>query len=191
MIPADTLACKWLAGFDDMNEPCLIDAKNKVSGMMAEILSDSPARWVALCGHSGTGKTLLARLLGRFMRLRGMFYNCPVSGAQLVRRWSWWGEDELARSLRDGAHHLIDDICRQWLVVLDDLGSTSDNTGFITNCIGEILNRRAGKWTLITTNRTVEKWAEIDHRIASRLLRDENVVVKHTCQDYALRRRAA
>lgn len=191
MIPAATLACRWLDPFSTIGEPCLIEAKQRTSEMMSQILADAPAHWVSLCGHSGTGKTWLAKLLGRFMRQRGQFYTCRISGAQLVRRWSWWGEDELARDLRDGAHHLIDDICGQWLVILDDLGMTNDNTGFITNCIGEILNRRAGKWTFITSNRTVEKWGEIDHRIASRLLRDENKVVKVICQDYALRQKSA
>lgn len=174
-----------------MGETCLSEAREEVAKFMGDILSMARPRWLALCGHSGNGKTLLARKFGRFMRKRGQFYTEPTTGANLVRQWGWWGEDELARDLRDGNFNLINDLSRAWLLVIDDLGFSNDNTGFITSAIGELLNRRAGKWTLITSNLCVEDWANRDPRIASRLIRDENKVVRMTCQDYALRRSAA
>ena len=125
------------------------------------------------------------------MRKRGQFYIEPRTGAQCVRQWAYWGEDELARDLRDGNHRLVDDLSSVWLLVLDDLGFSNDNTGFITSCLGEILNRRARKWTFITTNLSTKEWAQRDPRIASRLMRDENKVIPFTCKDYALRKAAA
>ena len=182
------LGSKFLDGFETMAEPCLISAREEVAKLMAEICDLRPARWLSLCGHSGTGKTMLARRFGRFMRARGQFYNHTRTDAQLVRRWAYWGEAELARALREGDHHLVNDLSQQWLLVLDDIGSTNDSTGFITSAIGEILNRRAGKWTFLTSNRTVEQWATKESRIASRMLRDGNQVVKMECLDYSLRK---
>ncbi len=186
-----TLACKWLTGFETDADECLVDARDGVAKLMAEILSLSSPRWLSLCGHSGTGKTMLARRFARFMRHRGQYYHHPTNGAQLSRPWAYWGEDELARDLRDGNHRLVNDLSGLWLLVLDDIGFSNDNTGFLTSALGEILNRRAGKWTLLTSNLSVEKWASRDPRIASRMLRDGNRVVKLTCQDYNLRKMTA
>jgi len=130
---------------------------------------------------------MLSRLLGTFMAKRGQFYTHRTNGAQLVRQWMYWGEDELARSLRDGNHGLVDSASTTWLLILDDIGFSADRTGFITNALGEILNRRAGKWTFLTSNLFVEEWAKRDPRIASRMLRDGNRVVRFDCRDFALR----
>lgn len=189
-----TLISKWLPHFETLQEPCLKQALEQMALFMGRILSREKPYWLSLCGHSGTGKTTLAKAFGTFMRQRGQFHtddSAYQSGAQLVRQWSWWGEDELVRELRDGNFQLVDDLSWQWLVVIDDIGFSNDRTGFATSAIGEILNRRAGKWTLLTSNLGPREWAEKDSRIASRLIRDENQVVKFDCKDYALRTKAA
>jgi len=50
-----------------------------------------------------------------------------------------------------------------------------------------LLDKRMGKWTFITSNLTMERFAELDNRIASRLIRDHNKVLQIVTTDYALR----
>jgi len=182
-----TLADKWLEPFNASGALCLSEARQEVSNLMAEVLSASAPRWLSLCGHSGTGKTMLAKLFGEFMRERGQFYVNHRTGAQLVRQWSWWGEDELMQELRGRNFDLVNRLSAQWLLVIDDLGFSHDRSGYATSALGEILNRRSNRWTLITSNLGAEQWAQRDPRIASRLIRDRNVLVRFDCKDYALR----
>jgi len=90
-------------------------------------------------------------------------------------------------SFRSGSYGLIEDLCNEWFVILDDVGSERDPTGFIASALDQILNARQRKWTLITTNLSLREIAEIDTRISSRMLRNGSVVVETKTIDYALR----
>lgn len=81
--------------------------------------------------------------------------------------------------LKQGDYGLIDDLSEDWLVVLDDIGTAHDPSGFITASLDRILNSRLRKWTVITCNFLLKDIAErMDVRIASRMLRDDSVVVE-------------
>jgi hypothetical protein len=66
--------------------------------------------------------------------------------------------------------------------VIDDLGTGTtgadgEATAFAVQKMGELLDRRLRKWTVITTNFTRRQIAEqFDPRIASRLMRGGNVI---------------
>ena len=65
-------------------------------------------------------------------------------------------------------------------------------TPFATQTMAEVLNRRQGKWTVITSNFSRKQFAEeFDVRIASRLMRDRNVIVETNVRDYAIRKEKA
>jgi DNA replication protein DnaC len=72
------------------------------------------------------------------------------------------------------------------MLVIDDIGA-EHGSEYGTQKLLELLDRRAGKWTFITSNLTMERFAELDNRIASRLIRGHNRVLQIVTQDYALR----
>lgn len=86
----------------------------------------------------------------------------------------------------------LEDIEKDWFVILDDIGSPHDPTGFIASALDRICNSRSDmtkpKWTFITCNLMLNQIAErIDTRIADRMLRNGSVVVESTLESWALR----
>ena len=75
-----------------------------------------------------------------------------------------------------------------WLLVIDDFGTQYDKSGFVLSKLFELINRRMGKWTVITSNLNLKQIAnDVDPRIASRLVRDGNRVVDCSTKDFYLR----
>lgn len=73
------------------------------------------------------------------------------------------------------------------LVVVDDIGSEVDRfkTGANIERLCMLLNRRAGKFTIITTNHAPETWHQVwDARVSDRLLRNSEVV-RMKCSSYS------
>jgi len=94
---------------------------------------------------------------------------------------------KLLSELRNREYHRIDDLAEANFVFLDELSVEHDPSGFGRDKLCELLSRRIGKWTLITSNLTLQKLADIDTRISSRMIRDRSVVVEVTTTDFALR----
>lgn len=179
---------KRIAKFNTFNEPELERLLDETARFAASINFTTPY-WLTLSGHSGVGKTMLAKTVYRqfmdqnrfelkFDRLRNRTYG-NTGGFYCWR--------SCCSSFRAGAYELIEDICDEWFVILDDVGSERDPTGFIASALDQILNARQHKWTLITTNLSLREIANIDARISSRMLRNNGVVLEVNSQDYALR----
>ncbi len=95
---------------------------------------------------------------------------------------------KLCATVREGSWGWVDDICEDGFIILDDIGSEYDKNGFISSLLDRVLNARIRKWTLITCNLPLDEIAErMDARIASRMIRDGNIVVDCDTTDYALR----
>jgi len=97
---------------------------------------------------------------------------------------------EFAERIRGGREFDLPDYLRHdYLVVFDDLGAVRDPSGFLAEAIYRLASARLVRWTVWTTNLSAEAVAnQIDPRVASRLLRDENVAHRITAGDYALAR---
>lgn len=153
------------------------------------------ARWLTLGGDAGVGKTLLARQV--FVAARA---HWPWASGIYERRRSderdrrpeavWLTEAQLKRRVMESREwDLPEYLGRDWLLVVDDLGSEPDTSGFLAGVLYRLLNERLGKWTVFTTNLSLDDIAaRIDPRVASRLVRDSNQYVRITAGDYALRR---
>ena len=98
-----------------------------------------------------------------------------------------WGDVvlEMVGGDYSGLRNLRDD----WFVVLDDVGVEYEKHRELSRAkLFEVLNARAGKWTVITANLSVEGIKQrLDPRIASRLLRDGSEVIDTKAIDYAKR----
>ena len=155
----------------------VIDVKNKAK-----------PRWLTFTGSSGAGKTYLARRIYRWVNETRQFSTTTVGGdIAYPHDWVDWPKSALALQQQqnpDDVYHAP----RTQFLVLDELGGIRDSSGFVSNRLAVILGQRVGKWTVITSNLTVEQVSDrLDTRIASRLIRDGNVVVEVDVKDFALR----
>lgn len=102
----------------------------------------------------------------------------------------WIDATRFADRLKAGEYNLPESFSPDFCLAFDDLGASRDKTDFVPEAIYRLAASRLGKWTIWTTNFTPAEIADrLDARLASRLLRDDNVLVILKCGDYALRPR--
>lgn len=150
--------------------------------------------WLTMAGPSGVGKSHLARKIYRQWMIENRFHTVVRDSRVLGNTGSFRDWRKLVAQVRGGDFDLVDDLCEEWFLVLDDIGTEQDNSGFILSVLDRIINARIGKWTVITTNFNVRQVAErLDARIASRMLRGGGVVVEvpENTMDFAMRTRRA
>lgn len=158
---------------------------NEAVDFLAEIEERGSPRWISFLGNSGTGKTFLADMLCRqSMRYPQIAQHKElVNGAQIA----FW--PKLLTKLRNGDYWLIEDLAIANLVFLDEIAVEHDPSGFARDKLCELISRRVGKWTIITSNLTLKKLADIDTRISSRMIRGGSRTIEVDTVDYALRKR--
>jgi hypothetical protein len=176
---------------------------------IADVLRGASPRWLTLYGRSGTGKTLLARAIDRFFSAKSRLesaYNRQRKDdrSDYLKSFSYVQEgptfvkwERIITAAREGEYWPITQCGRDWFKIIDDIGSegfqerkdgTARPTAFVTAKLGALVDRRIGKWTVITTNFTRKEFAELfDVRIASRLTRDGNRMAECMVRDWALR----
>lgn len=156
--------------------------------LASEMVADATPRWLSLLGTSGIGKTMLAKRINRVFRREMDGTIASASEVEIRRRrggFVTWRA--VAGALRDGEYRWMDDLCGDWFVCLDDIGSEYA-TAFTNAKLFEFLSRRERKWTVITGNLSLEQISDtLDARIASRMLRHGNIVVDVNAPDYNLR----
>lgn len=141
-----------------------------------------PRHWLSFTGLSGVGKTFLARMaLAAAKEAPGMMEHRTLSCPVVTTYWP-----TLLNKLREGEYHRVTDLIAANVVLLDELTIDHDPSGFGADRLCHILSGRVGKWTLITSNLTISQIADIDPRIASRMVRGGSVVLNCNTQDYAM-----
>lgn len=144
--------------------------------------------WLTMLGSSGAGKThLAAALWGFFLEVGGYYYR-KDNGALCVHtgQFLYWPDfvDEMKRGDYSRGKDLRDD----WFVVIDDIGAEHTTTDNAKRQLSNILDKRLGKWTVLTSNKShaqIEK--DIDARAASRLLRGNSALIQVDVTDFNLR----
>ena len=174
---------EWLGirTFDDPEIEKIVAA----SGIWANALqAEKSPRWLTFCGPAGNGKTHCAKRLFLWAVRRFSWMHCEYEADPI-----YW--PSFVQQLRAGSAFEKREDMKLWPVLfLDDVGAERDTTGFATEELNTLLGCRSGKWTLLTANLTLEQFAAVDGRIASRLIRDENRIVLCNAQDFALRNSA-
>lgn len=132
---------------------------------------------------------MLAKRLIKAVR-NSKFFDSSIEGGEIsyADEFIYW--PNISDSLQAGDQpEALYHASRVKFLVVDDVGANRDNTGYVTGRLGNLLGERAGKWTVVTSNLTMEQISErLDTRIASRLVRGNNRVVEIDCIDYALRK---
>lgn len=167
------------AGFETFGDAELENALAEAARFVAEISDeDSRPRWLTIVGKSGTGKTHLAKAVYRYV-LRNVAKSAKICGEKglYVGDCIATTADALAEAWRGNFRGISPDEERADLLLLDDLGTTSDKSGFVTDAFYRLLSRRMGRWTIVTSNLSGEAIKAMDARLYDRLLRDGNRVV--------------
>ena len=173
-------------GFKTFGEPSLTRALDEATIFAAE-MGDNEGRWFTVTGNNGTGKTHLARAIWRHMKQHHYIYRCPITGANLARTATMRSWRTLLSETYDGAWGQLEDLRDNWFVVIDDLLGASDPRA-LGNSITDRLAERDGRWTVLTSNLSIEAIAEKDRRLASRMVRGRNVAIQIGTVDYSLRK---
>ncbi len=143
--------------------------------------------WLSLIGETGTGKTHIAKRIWESHR-----NLLDFSKTKFTPELIYWPicAEQLREASRNGqgSERLLD--MAKWpLLVLDDVLAERDQTGFVLDKLATLLGARVGKWTVITSNKSLEQIAKADVRIASRITREDgNQVCDVRTMDYRLRR---
>ena len=182
---------KWLE-FQTFGDPKLVNAVNETARFIRAIKDGEEPRWISYVGTSGTGKTYLVKRIMRWLA-RSPHWQAQAfnSGSRIVYPGQFVHWPRMAAELqnREG-YGWFGDIQSETFIALDEIGGERDSTGFVTEKLSTLLSARVGKWTMITSNKGLEQIArDLDTRIASRLIRDGNVVVEMSVADFALRKK--
>lgn len=138
-------------------------------------------RWLTITGFSGVGKTHAARACWRFMQARSDWSGCECCHAEIK-----WGR--MVDKLRGGEWQDRFWDMRRWpALFIDDAIAQRDPTGFSIDRLFAALEGRERKWTIITSNCTMQEIAAIERRISDRMIRGKNIWVEVKTKSYSLR----
>lgn len=127
----------------------------------------SRGRWLTLLGTSGNGKTHLGKRICAFRQAHLKMFNAANRG------WT-----QMEQQLKSGKWAHLENFFDVQLLVIDDLFAGQDSEMTMTK-LYDLLNRRIGQFTVITSNLTLAEMGEREARIASRIAREPgNVVVE-------------
>lgn len=197
------LAEHLTAGFKTMSNPELIRMRYESVRLCGDLQARKSPRWLTLAGPSGTGKTLLAKAINRYVLQKGRYFRMNAPGGVVVQAhdtfFAKWGN--VIEEMRKGDFSTVHMLCEKkenrsgalvpaiWFAVIDDIGQVEDSIkSYILGALGRIADARMGAWTVWTCNLGMEQIAQrLDQRIASRMIRDGNVVAENHARDFNLR----
>lgn len=186
-----------LKAYETFDEMPLLKLKTAALELLNEMTNPlMPRRWLSITGVSGLGKTYIAKMVLKLYRQKIQGFrnhlamnNLTPESARLPRfdaHFCSWGE--VVEELRNKNYRIIPDLRDVAFLVVDDIG-TEDKSSFIEGKLYELLSGRLGKWTIITSNKDSRDIAAQERRIASRMVRDGNVLINvRDSQDYSLRK---
>lgn len=179
--PVNTEAwAKWLAL--DTHGDASLEAMVRACANFTLALRDKAApRWLSLLGPSGIGKTHCGRFLWKHAAEHFQWHRF-----EFIHQKIYW--PDFVKQLRSG--HVYDRLheMQKWPVLfLDDIGAERDTTGFAAEQLNTLLGSRDGKWTIITSNLSIEQIGGIDPRLADRIIRRPNIFIEVETKSHAMR----
>lgn len=176
---------KWLR-IQTFKDPQLESMVEKCARFALALKEGKSPRWITLLGNAGTGKSHCGMSLWLYA-----FSKFKWTQFEYIHKPVYW--PELIRDLRGGERYKeIAEMSRWPVLFLDDIGAERDTSGFAAEQLNTILGCRVGKWTIITSNLSLEQIAGIDPRIADRIIREPgNQFIEMTTSSFALRPIAA
>ncbi len=173
--------------------------KSEAVRFIDDLFNTRTPRWLSLLGNTGIGKTMLAKRIWELFRdQRHREIDWPRSKATemggtqgRIIRWRGgfinWGK--AVNRMLEGDYAFLDDLRNYDFFVLDDIISEYSKLRELSaSKLYDVFESRIGKWTVITANASLEQIGEIlDPRIASRMIRNNGVVLDVDVPDFNLR----
>lgn len=188
------------ATFQTLGDRSLIASRDAALAFTLAMCSENtPGYWLTLLGPSGTGKTMLAKIVDRIFQrhLEGIYLDevrtkRGPDGGYSSKAWrsggfKYW--PDAVGEMLNGDYTGLPQLRSDWFVSLDDIGAEHSKTReFSAAKLTEVLNAREGRFTFLTANLDLQSIAEkMDARISSRLLRHGNQVVDVATTDWNMR----
>jgi DNA replication protein DnaC len=176
-----------LKSFQTLADPQLESVITYANTFATDMIANRNPRWLSLLGTSGVGKTMLGTLIYEIAkRQKHLQFHPRLNTCWAINSEKW----------SDVASRFIDE---KWLseylsianfLFLDDIGADHDKSGWLANCLYKVLDARVGKWTVLTSNLSLDQiGTRIDNRVASRMIRGNSQVVDVDTIDFNLRRK--
>lgn len=163
----------------------VVDLAVKAERFHREVIQKSPPRWLSVIGHSGTGKTHIAKRLWQLLKPEFNWRNAAYN--ERVIYWPEFVEDLRERIREQMGTEPLTDLMKWPLLVLDDIGAEQDKSGFASEKLNMLIAKRVGKWTVITSNLDLAGLSNVDERISDRIVREPgNDWIEMTCDSYAI-----
>lgn len=145
-------------------------------------------RLLVLVGPTGTGKTHVMNALRKWAdHICFDVFEKRIWGKPLDRFYALW--PEMADTFKTGEFGSVANMMQSDLLFLDDVGAEHDPTQLATGKFYQILSKREGKFTVITTNVEVSGWVKRwDVRIRDRLFRGSVIVDLTGVKSYSLQK---
>jgi len=161
---------------DDPQIACMVTT----AGAYAKAIRDSnPAHWMVVLGKTGNGKTHVCDRIWKWASKWAPINNINLRYHPQKIFWP-----DFVDQLRDGnAFDRYNDMKHWPFLYLDDVWAHRASD-FSEEKLNTLLGCRAGKWTMITANSTMQAIAGRDVRIASRFLRDGCKLIDIRTTDY-------
>lgn len=150
----------------------------------------SPGRRLIIWGGNGCGKTHVARrvhMWAKSIATRLPLTSVPNGNDEDVQvprsEYLFW--PAVVDGFKQNRWQIIDDVLYASMLVIDDIGAEHDPSGIGREKLYHMLERRAQRWTLLTTNIPASDWAvKFENRIASRFLRNCTSIDLSDVPDY-------
>ena len=175
-------------GFKTFNEPGLIRAHTEAVRFYTDMANLNQPRWLSLLGPCGAGKTHLAKAVWSAWKtnLRDHTRTRHGISARLEGKWIYW--PQAVDRIRGGEYSLVPALEQADMAVIDDIGGEYDVSGFAASQLNRLANQRLGKWTIWTSNLSLDQIAtKLDNRIADRLIRSGSSVIEMDTTSYSIR----
>ena len=171
----------WLKLTLPPNDTSLDDLVRGCAAFALAVKEGGQPRWVTILGKTGVGKTHCAKRLWK--ALHGRFNWDRMEYLAQIVYWPAFVAD-----LRGGGAYEREREMGRWpILCLDDIGAERDTTGFAAEHLNTLLGCRVDRWTIITSNLSLEQVGAIDPRISDRMIREPNIFIEVDTKSYAMR----